>query len=217
MFTGIVETMGRIRGITPTASGVRLNVDAGDWKPRSGAFQHGDSVCVSGICLTLVEQTGTNLAFDVIVETLRLTRLGDLAVGHRVNLESSLTATTPMGGHIVQGHCDGLGQVIGVARGADWRITIRPPAALMDYIVQKGSVAVDGVSLTVAAVTADAFDVALIPTTLSATTLSQVTEGGALHIETDIVSRTVAHWLSRRGQTGGGVTMATLRGAGMVE
>ncbi|MCC7146691.1 MAG: riboflavin synthase [Phycisphaeraceae bacterium] len=216
MFTGIVLGLGRVAAITPQPFGARLAID-----PQSVPIhaQPGDSICVSGCCLTLAPSQGDRpgaLAFDVIQETLAKTMLGTLKVGHPVNLEPSLTANTPLGGHFVQGHVDGVGQIARVQAGAEeYRITIRPPAELLPYIVPKGSVAIAGVSLTIASVTSDSFDVALIPTTLRLTTLGAAQAGAPVNLETDIVAKTIVHWL--RTQLGeGGLTMDKLRASGFI-
>ena len=158
------------------------------------------SICVSGVCLTVVTSDSHTMAFDVIAETLAKTSLGTLSAGDAVNIEHALLPTTPMGGHFLQGHVDAVGRVARVIyNNEECRLTVTPPAELMDYIVPKGSVGIDGVSLTVASVTHDDFDVALIPTTLEITTLSALHEGDPVNLETDIVSKTIVHWLQRRG------------------
>lgn len=225
MFTGIVQAKGRIAEIRRQSGGVRLIVDRRGWQPPGLQLQPGDSVCISGVCLTLVDAScegadGGLLHFDVIVETLNKTTLGSLRPGSTVNLEPSLTANTAMGGHFVQGHIDGVGEIIGVQRGEDWRVAVRPPADLMDYIVPKGSIAIDGISLTVASVAGDHFDVALIPTTLELTTLGDAAEGLGVNLETDIVSKTVVNFLRRReealAEKRQPITVQTLRAAGFV-
>ena len=217
MFTGLVETIGRIHSLTTVSGGKRLGVDVGVWKPRNGVFELGDSICVSGVCLTVTNQESNLLYFDVISQTLSCSRLGQLAVGGHVNLESSLTANTAMGGHIVQGHVDGMGQVVKVlTTPQEFRITIAPPSDLMNAIVPKGSVCIDGVSLTLASITDSTFDVALIPTTLAMTTLKDVTTGQNVNLETDIVSKTILHWLTRNASQAQGMTLDKLRDAGFM-
>ncbi len=219
MFTGIVQKMGRIAAVIPNDFGVRLLIDPQGWQPRGVALALGDSICISGVCLTLAALEGPTLGFDVIAETLRMTTLGQLVPGGRVNLEPSLTADTPMGGHFLQGHVDGVGQVTGLEAGqSEWRIGVTPPAALMDYIIPKGSVAIDGVSLTVASVSRSAFEVALIPTTLEVTTMGSYKVGDKVNLESDILSRTIVHHLRRMAEAAGGrdagVTRELLRAAG---
>jgi riboflavin synthase len=199
MFTGIVQTRGYVAALDRNAFGVRLAIDPRGWKPRGAELLKGDSVCVSGVCLTLVEFSPRGLEFDVIAETLAKTTLGGLAVGSEVNLEPSLTANTPMGGHFLQGHVDGVGTIINVlATPAQYRITVAPPAEMMDYIIPKGSVSIDGVSLTLASVGKNDFDVALIPTTLEMTTLGDAKAGDRVNLEADILAKTIVHYLRRQ-------------------
>ncbi len=198
MFTGIVQGKGRVAEIREQPLGVRFVVDRQNWNPPGIELSHGDSVCVSGVCLTLVNVSPTTLEFDVIAETLAKTKLGELSPGSEVNLESSLTPQQQMGGHFVQGHVEGMGMVRRViASNEEWRLTIEAPEALRPCIVPKGSVAVDGVSMTVAAVSPTTFDIALIPTTLKLTTLGDAKVGERINIETDIVSRTIVFHLQR--------------------
>jgi len=221
MFTGLVETKGRVAASEAGAFGRRLTVDVGGWRGRGDALTVGDSIAVQGVCLTVAALEDGKIAFDVVAETLSATKLGGLQVGDAVNLESSLTAHTAMGGHFVQGHVDGVGDVSSVRRDEhEHLITITPPASLMDYLPPKGSVTVEGVSLTIAAVRDDAFDIALIPTTLHETTLGELEQDDRVNIETDMLSRAVVHWLRRQQQGGdagaGGVNWETLRHAGFV-
>ncbi|MEL6795462.1 MAG: riboflavin synthase, partial [Planctomycetota bacterium] len=153
MFTGLVQSKGRIAAISPVATGSRLVVEA-PWDQRPDL---GDSICVSGCCLTLAEPAEhgdgiVRMAFDVVHESLAKTTLGGLEVGSSVNLETSCTPTTLLGGHIVQGHVEGVGRFERVQTGDDWRITIKAPSELMPCITPKGSITIDGVSLTVAEV-----------------------------------------------------------------
>ncbi|MEL7483336.1 MAG: riboflavin synthase [Planctomycetota bacterium] len=197
MFTGLVQAMGRVKSIDRADTGARL-VIASEWDQ---APSPGDSICVSGCCLTLAEPASRNggtvsMAFDIVHESLAKTILGGLGVGSSVNLEVSCTPDTLLGGHIVQGHVEGVGEFAGVQTGDDWRMTVRPPAELMPCITPKGSITIDGVSLTVAEVDVEAgtFGVALIPTTLEATTLGDAEPGGRCNLETDILARTVIHY-----------------------
>ena len=196
MFTGIVQRIGRVQAIEPRGFGSRLVID-----PRGlpGPIEAGDSVCVGGVCLTVAEPPDRDvLSFDVVRETLSKTSLGRLSAGGGVNLERSLTPSQSMGGHFVQGHVDGLAEVAAIQDDPkDWRVTLRPPAELMAYAIPKGSVTLDGVSLTIAAVHAEAFDVALIPTTLEHTTLDAWAVGDLANIEADILAKTVVHTLQR--------------------
>ncbi|MCB9837763.1 MAG: riboflavin synthase [Phycisphaeraceae bacterium] len=204
MFSGIVAGMGRVAAINQSPAGVRLHIvppaaGFGDIKP-------GDSVCVSGVCLTHAPGSSDShespLVFDVIPETLARTTLGALTEGARVNLERSVRASGMLDGHIVQGHVEGVGEVTGVAFDADGcRVRVRAPRELMECVTPKGSVTLDGVSLTIAGVDVenDEFEVALIPTTLKVTTLGSLQSGSGVNIETDIVGRTVVHWVKNYG------------------
>lgn len=208
VFTGLVQAVGRVaevqrHGRGPAAS-VRLRVDGGSWGYRP---ELGDSIAVDGVCLTAAEigagRSGrrgrAGVAFDVVPETLAKTTLGNLKVGDRVNLEHAVTAATLMGGHFVQGHVDGVGRVVSVREGPDWRVRVRVPRELRPLMIPKGSVCVDGVSLTIAAVHADGFEVALIPTTLELTTLADLREGDGVNIEADMLVKAVASVLRGMG------------------
>ena len=220
MFTGIVQTQGQIRTLTPNNFGARLTIERGSLTPGTTPVAHGDSICVSGVCLTAIDITDDTLSFDVIAETLAKTKLGDLVEGDTVNLEPAVTPHQPLGGHFMQGHVDGVGESVAVLdTPEEWRTTVRPPAELMRYIVPKGSVAIDGVSLTLASVTANTFDVALIPETLERTTLGTQREGTRVNLEADILAKTVVHTVERMHAGSGkpkevGVTMDMLRDAG---
>lgn len=161
---------------------------------------HGESIAVNGCCLTIADTSEPGcLIFDVVNQTLAATTLGTLSRGDRVNLEHAVTPTTLMGGHIVQGHIDAVGTVHHVDQSSGaWRVRIDVPRQLMEAIVEKGSIAVDGVSLTVAAAGDTWFDVALIPTTLRDTTLISLTQGMRVNLETDYLAKTVVNWLQRR-------------------
>ncbi|MEQ8745801.1 riboflavin synthase [Pyruvatibacter sp.] len=190
MFTGIIQSTGRVASTDSTEGGRRLVIEAPDW---AHAPKPGDSIAVSGCCLTSIDG---RLAFDVISETLNKTTLGDLAPGDRVNLEHACRPDSFLDGHIVQGHVDGVGEVAAVQDDpADWRVRIRPPAGLMEFVSPKGSVTVDGVSLTVADLDPETFEIALIPTTLDLTTLRDLTPGARVNLEMDVISKTVVHWL----------------------
>jgi riboflavin synthase len=199
MFTGIIEATGSVRAARRTSQGLRLEMDA-PWKIPEGA-----SVAVNGVCLSSLE--GKGLAFDVIPETLSRTTLGSLRAGSRVNLERALAAGSRLDGHIVQGHVDGRGIVESLTR-KDGAVTlaIRAPADLADQIVPKGSIAVDGVSLTVVDVVDRRFGIALIPTTLRRTTLGRLRKGDRVNLETDVLAK-----YSRKKPT---VTLGLLKKAG---
>ena len=214
MFTGIVKAMGLVHRATRGAGGLRLEVDRGD---LADPVEPGDSVCVAGVCLTHAPREGDGterLAFDVVEETLRQTTLGTLSKGDRVNLEPSLTPSTPMGGHVVQGHVDAVGVVEHLSEGPDIQLVITLDEPWMAFVVPKGAIAVEGVSLTVASLHATGFGCALIDTTLRQTTLGQLLPGTKVNVETDILSRTVVHWLRRTREESESVTAETLRAAG---
>ncbi|MCC6283931.1 MAG: riboflavin synthase [Phycisphaerales bacterium] len=195
MFTGIIEHLGLVAENSPSETGrrlvVRTELDPGAMRPPRA----GDSVSVNGCCLTLVlDPADTRFTFDVIPETLAKTTLGCWTPGRRVHLELAATAGTPLGGHLVQGHVDGVGRVLSVRTDGERRLRIAPPAGVQDSLIPKGSIAVDGVSLTLAAVD-DAgawFEVALIPTTLDRTTLGALGVGDAVNIEADMIAKAVA-------------------------
>ena len=198
MFTGIVQAVGRIEERIEHASGdVSLVIATAAISAADIAV--GDSICVSGVCLTAVEATQTGFRTDVSAESLARTTLRDLASGSQVNLESALTPDTRLGGHLVSGHVDGIAQVL--ARWDDARsvrFEFRVPEALAKYIAEKGSVCIDGTSLTVNGVDGADFDVNIVPHTLTATTLGELGPGSAVNIEVDQIARYVERLLSYR-------------------
>jgi riboflavin synthase len=199
MFTGIVEEIGEIAAVEPSGDGVRVTVTAP--KAVSDAA-HGDSISVSGVCLTVVDQGADWFTADVMKQTLDMSTLAGVAAGRRVNLERATAAHGRLGGHIVQGHIDGTGEVLEVRPGAQWQVLrISLPAPLAPLVVDKGSIAVDGVSLTVSAASPASpgdgwFEVSLIPETLAATTLGARVPGDRVNLETDILARHVQRLLS---------------------
>ena len=192
MFTGIVEE----RGLVGAMGGGRLVVDAHTVVRDSDV---GASVSVNGVCLTVVERTDTSLRFDLSEQTLERTCLGDLRPGDPVNLERPVTLVARLGGHLVQGHVDGVGQVtrVEVDGSGGARVSIRLPGELSRYVVERGSIAIDGVSLTIAAVDDDEITVALIPHTLAVTTLGLAASGRRLNVEADVVARYVERSMER--------------------
>ena len=190
MFTGIVETLGRVGRLETAGDGRRLRVAVPDdpgW--RLGL---GESVAVSGVCLTVVDAPAGELAFDLAEETLRVTTLGGLGVGDPVNLERPLRFDGRLGGHLVLGHVDGVGRVAAVRpEGEGARVEVEVPAGLRPLLIPKGSVTIDGVSLTVAALEAEAFAVALIPHTLAVTTLGRRRPGDPVNLEMDVIGKYV--------------------------
>lgn len=212
MFTGIIERLGVVTQTRSTPGGRILSVDLG---PIADDCTAGASVCISGVCLTVVSVSGPCVSFDVINETLNKTVLGSKKPGHRVNVERSLRADSRLDGHFVQGHVDGTGTVTRVRSSArEYIIWIDSSEEIEPYIISKGSVAIDGVSLTVADLAGRSFSVALIPTTLELTTLSSLVRGDSVNIETDIIARTVVHTL-RKVAPSSGLTPETLRKAGL--
>jgi len=194
MFTGLVEATGTVRAVEREGEGARLTVDA----QLADDLRQGDSVSVNGVCLTAVDVNGGSFGADVMAETLRRSSLGPLAAGDRVNLELPLRAGDRMGGHVVQGHVDGTGAVDSVTEEGSSRlvrIACAPP--LLRYLVEKGSVAVDGVSLTVAAIDGEGFTVALIPETLERTTLGDAAPGRLVNLEVDVLAKYVEKLVNR--------------------
>ena len=207
MFTGIIEEMGEITAIVPAGDGWRLTVRA----PRAAADAvHGESIAVSGVCLTVVGSTADTFDTDVMKQTLDVAAIGSATVGTRVNIEKAMPVGARLGGHIVQGHVDGVGDVLDVRPGAQWSVLrISLPADLAPLVVDKGSISVDGTSLTVSAVSAPAdpspwFEVSLIPETLAATTLGIRAVGDRVNLETDILARHVERLLAFRAAPEGG-------------
>jgi riboflavin synthase len=191
MFTGIVEGTGRVvtLAVAPGGAGARLEVEA-PWP--AGTLAAGDSVAVDGCCLTVAAATPTGFAADLVAETLRRTALGRLAAGDRVNLERPLALGGRLGGHLVHGHVDGVARVLErQAAGEGRELRVELPEALARYVAEKGSIAVDGVSLTVAGVGQGWFAVALVPHTLATTTLGERGPGDPVHLEVDLVAKYV--------------------------
>jgi riboflavin synthase len=204
VFTGIVETVGAVRAIAPRGAVSELAIEAAAVVPGTKV---GDSIAVSGTCLTVTAIEGAVLRFDAIAETLERTSLGGLRVGSRVNLERAMRADGRLDGHIVQGHVDGTGRVRELRReGDDVRLFVDCPDDFAELLVEKGSVAIDGVSLTVVGVARAGFDVALIPHTLAVTTLGALAPGAAVNLEADVLGKYVKRYLDRvlpAGQGGG--------------
>lgn len=197
MFTGLIQGVGRVRALEPVGGDLRLHIDVGTL-PFEGV-EVGESIAVSGCCLTVVAFDATGFAADVSTETLACTTLGGWAVGDAVNLERAMLPTTRFGGHIVSGHVDGLGRVESIvddARAQRWRFAA--PTGLLRYIAHKGSIAVDGVSLTVNAVDDAGFEVALIPHTVSHTRFSATRVGDPVNLEVDLIARYAERLLQAR-------------------
>lgn len=192
MFTGLIREVGTVRSMDDG----RLTLDAPETAAQATV---GDSVAVDGVCLTVVEREGTALVFDAVPETVRRTSLGTLGTGSRVNVEPALRAGDALGGHYVQGHVDGVGAVRTVEpEGEGKRIWFDAPAGLLRYVAEKGSIAVQGTSLTVAALDDAGFAVALIPHTLQATTLGALEPNAPVNLETDVLAKYVERLLPGR-------------------
>ena len=195
MFTGIVEKYVPVLEIARKPMAWRIWI-ANTWDDLG----HGESIAVNGCCLTIAELTPERIGFDVIKETLDKTNLGVLTSGARVNVERALRVGDRLDGHFVQGHIDGTGEMTNILKTADEvRLEIKPPEEMRKFLVHKGSIAIDGVSLTIAAVKGDRFEVALIPTTLQLTTLGDRPMGWPFNLEADIVSKHIVAWLEARG------------------
>jgi riboflavin synthase len=202
MFTGIVEELGRVRGVVAHEGGARLEIDA---KLVVDDARIGDSIAVNGCCLTVVECNSDGWAADAVTETLARTSLGDLREGDPVNLERPVRLTDRLGGHLVQGHVDATGIVRERTPNPDGSVTMRvdAPPEVLRYVVHKGSITVDGISLTVAALRADGFEVAVIPHTLAVTTLGSIAAGTRVNLEVDVVAKYVERLLQPFGAEDG--------------
>jgi riboflavin synthase len=196
MFTGIVREIGSVVAATGGEEGVRLRIEAPATAPH---VEVGGSVAVNGVCLTAESVEGATLTFHAVPETLSRSTLGELGRGALVNLEPALRAGDAMGGHIVQGHVDGVGRVQSIEfEGEGLRVIVEAPAEILRYCVEKGSVAVEGVSLTIAELHDDAFGVALIPHTISETTLARLVPGRRVNLEVDVLAKYVERLVEPR-------------------
>ncbi len=196
MFTGIVEELGKVKAIEQQADAVRLTIEG----PLAVSdVKRGDSIAVSGTCLTAIEFDETSFTADVMKETLDRTSLSELKVGDPVNLERAMTAATRFGGHVVQGHVDGVGQIISRSPSENWEwLRVSIPAELMKYIVLKGSITIDGVSLTVNEIGDDFIGLSLIPETLALTTLGSKPVGAKVNVEADVMAKHIERLLEAR-------------------
>lgn len=219
MFTGIIKAKGRIAAIEKRGGDVRLRVTA-DGLPWTD-YAVGDSIAVNGVCLTAVELPGDGFWADVSGETLAHTSFAELRVGSRVNLEKALMPTSRLGGHLVSGHVDGVGEVLSRSNdGRSVRFRIQAPAALAKYIAAKGSITIDGVSLTVNAVEGAEFELNIVPHTLQETTLAGFAPGRKVNLEVDVIARYLERLLlgERAAQpSGGGMTMEFLAQHGFLK
>lgn len=194
MFTGLVEEIGTIQAIKKGEKGAKLTIKA---KKVLEGVNLGDSICTNGVCLTVTEFSGSSFAVDVMAETMRRSNLSKIKIGDAVNLERALRADGRLGGHIVSGHIDGTGEIVGYEEedNAVW-ITIKSDSSILRYIVQKGSIAIDGVSLTVAYVDNQVFKVSIIPHTGEETTLLKKSEGAEVNLECDVIGKYVEKLLN---------------------
>lgn len=214
MFTGIIQAVGEVAALEQTGGDVKLRIKTG--KLPLEDVKLGDSIATNGVCLTVTSLPGDGYWADVSTETLSLTSLKQITLGSAVNLEKSLTPTTALGGHLVSGHVDGLGRVVTLTRDArSWRVNIEAPAELAKYIAPKGSICIDGTSLTVNTVDGARFDLNIIPQTWDETVFSNYAVGTEVNLEVDIIAR----YLERLLQSGvvpraDGVSLETLKNAG---
>ena len=198
MFTGIIEELGRVRSVERRGEGVRMTVEA---RVVAEGTREGDSIAVNGVCLTALDVRADSFAADGSRETLQRSTLGRLRAGSPVNLERAVTPATRLGGHIVQGHVDARGRFLGAEEhGGSWTVRIGFPRELARYLVFKGSVAVEGVSLTVAALADEHFEVAIIPKTWTVTNLSHLRPGDEVNLEADIIAKYVERILTVSGR-----------------
>jgi len=196
VFTGIIEELGRVAAIEKQGDAVRLTIEG---PLVSSDLNRGDSISVCGTCLTAVEHDAKGFTADVMQETLNRTSLGHLQVGDSVNLERAMTAATRFGGHVVQGHVDGVGEVISREPSENWEwVRVRVPADLMRYVVLKGSITIDGVSLTINEVGDDWVGLSLIPETLRLTTLGSKQVGSHVNVEADVMAKHIERLLEAR-------------------
>ncbi|PFG67936.1 riboflavin synthase alpha chain [Propionibacteriaceae bacterium ES.041] len=196
MFTGIVEELGEIVELDDRGESAVLRI-RGPLVVSDAS--HGASIAVNGVCLTVTDHDAETFAVDVMAETLNHSSLGDLVPGSRVNLERAMAANGRFGGHIVQGHVDGAARIVSRTPGQDWEVVgIELPAELARYVVHKGSITVDGISLTVSAVTGDTFEVSLIPTTLALTTLGAKQPGETVNLEVDVLAKYLEKQIAAR-------------------
>lgn len=194
MFTGIIEELGSVEAFDPSPRGARIVVTAAF---VTNDLSDGDSVAVNGVCLTAVAVTPVSFAADVSPETLQRTTINQLRAGSRVNLERAMLPTTRFGGHIVQGHVDGRGTFVSAtAEGDFWTVRIGYPPEIARYLVDKGSIAVEGISLTIASLADDHFDIAVIPKTWESTNLSSRTAHDAVNLEADIIAKYVERMMA---------------------
>jgi riboflavin synthase len=212
MFTGIIQAVGEIADMQPSGGDMRLRINTG--KLDLSDVDLGDSIAANGACLTVVELPGDGYWADVSVETLNFTTLGGLKTGSKVNLEKALTPASRLGGHIVSGHVDGVGEVVSLQEDArSWRFVMRAPDDLAKYIAHKGSITVDGTSLTVNAVNGAEFELNIIPQTMAETVFGDYQPGSKLNLEVDVIARYLERLMQGDGAAkpgAGSISMQTL-------
>ena len=213
MFTGIIQAVGKVVAMQPSGGDLRLRIDTGKLALDDVAL--GDSICTNGVCLTVIELPGDGYWADVSVETLNFTTLGKLQPGARVNLEKALTPASRLGGHIVSGHVDGVGEVVSLQEDArSIRVAVDAPAALAKYIAHKGSICVDGTSLTVNAVKGARFELNIIPQTMAETVFGEYRPGTQVNLEVDVIARYLERLVlgdaAADPEAPGGLSLATL-------
>ena len=216
MFTGIIEAVGHIQNIEPVGGDMRLHVGVGSLDMDD--VQPGDSIAVNGVCLTAIKFDNESFVADVSNETISLTSLKDLAAGSEVNLEKALLPTTRLGGHLVSGHVDGLGEVISIKEESrSIKIIIKSPDELKHYIAMKGSICIDGTSLTVNKITNTDFEINIVPHTQQQTIIKNYKAGTMVNLEVDLIARYLERLLLKNeGNQNGGVTLESLVKAGFV-
>ena len=198
MFTGIVEEMGSVKALRRDAGSARLTISA---STVLGNTALGDSICVNGVCLTVVDIHAGEFSADVAMETLKVTNLGDLKIGAKVNLERALQLSARIGGHLVSGHVDAVGRIREKrTEGNGWRIFVDAPETVLRYVIRKGSIAIDGISLTVADVERTGFSLAMIPHTAKLTTLGFKSAGDSVNLESDLIGKYVERLLPGKGE-----------------
>ena len=212
MFTGIIQAIGEVAATQPSGGDLRLRIQTG--KLDLSDVQLGDSICTNGCCLTVIELPGDGYWADVSVESLNFTTLGDLKPGSKVNLEKALTPASRLGGHIVSGHVDGVGEVVSLEEDArSIRFVLRAPDELAKYIAHKGSITVDGTSLTVNAVNGAEFDLNIIPQTMAETVFGEYKPGSRVNLEVDVIARYLERLVQGDDAAkpgAGGISMQTL-------
>jgi len=217
MFTGIIESIGKVEKIEKQSGDAKLTIQVGQLDMSDVAL--GDSIACNGVCLTAIAFTDNSYTADVSGETLRLTTLGKLAVGSPVNLEKALTPTTRLGGHLVSGHVDGIGEIISIRKDSrSIQYQIKAPDELAHYIAKKGSICVDGVSLTVNEISDSLFDLNLVPHTLIETTASDYQVGTKVNLEVDLLARYLERLLTgQKVASGSNITAGFLQNSGFIK